>query len=200
MVADPKLCGTQYNIQKKRAKHTFRSPSGKEKQLDYVVIDRRNRRCCTDAEASDMIHFPMRKKRGGGLETKKQKQNLCTDTRYARYLATVEPREDPDSSDTRNRKYLNGCTRRRRRQQPTMKRKYLSNNTQRERRQQQPMCRILEQKHAATTVTITNGETEILEQPTAFTASRKEEKTDSEDQELLAFIDGRKICSLLGNF
>ena len=36
---------------------TFRSPSGKEKQLDYVVIDRRNnRRYCSDAEANDMIH------------------------------------------------------------------------------------------------------------------------------------------------
>ena len=37
--------------------HTFRSPNGKEKHLDCVVIDRSNRRYCTDAEANDMIHF-----------------------------------------------------------------------------------------------------------------------------------------------
>ena len=32
-------------------------PSGKEKRLDYIVTDRRNRRHCTDVEANDMIHL-----------------------------------------------------------------------------------------------------------------------------------------------
>ena len=39
-----------------------------------------------------------KKKERGGLENKKQKQNLNKDTRYARYLASMEPREDPASS------------------------------------------------------------------------------------------------------
>ena len=36
---------------------TFRSASGKEKQLDYVFIDKRSRRYRTDAETNDMIHM-----------------------------------------------------------------------------------------------------------------------------------------------
>ena len=56
-----------------------------------------------------------------------------------------------------------------------------------------PFCReILEQKHAATTVAITNEETEILEQLTAATEACKEEAIDSKDQELLALIERRK--------
>ena len=35
----------------------FRSASGKDKQLDCVLIDKRSRRYCTDAEANDMIHL-----------------------------------------------------------------------------------------------------------------------------------------------
>ena len=57
VVDDPEICGTQYNVQKNRKQYTFRSPSGKQKQLDFQVIDRRNRRYCTDAEANDMIHL-----------------------------------------------------------------------------------------------------------------------------------------------
>ena len=57
MVDDPEPCGTQYNIQKIRKQYITRSPSGKEKQPDYVEIDRRNRRYWIDAEANDMIHL-----------------------------------------------------------------------------------------------------------------------------------------------
>ena len=41
---------------------------------------------------------PARTKKGG-LENRKQKHNLCKDTGYARYLAAVVPREDPESSE-----------------------------------------------------------------------------------------------------
>ena len=40
-----------------RKQYTFRAPSVKEKQLDFVVIDRRNGTHCSDAEANDMIHL-----------------------------------------------------------------------------------------------------------------------------------------------
>ena len=43
-----------------------------------------------------------------------------------------------------------------------------------------------------TTAAITNEETEILEQPTAVTAARKEETSDSKDQELSALIERPK--------
>ena len=36
---------------------TFRSASGKDKQLDLVLIDKRSRRYCTGAVANDMIHL-----------------------------------------------------------------------------------------------------------------------------------------------
>ena len=53
VVDDTEPCSTQHNVQKTTEKqYTFRSPSGKEKQLD-----RRNRRYCTDAEVNDMIHL-----------------------------------------------------------------------------------------------------------------------------------------------
>ena len=42
--------------------------------------------------------FP-RAEKGGELESKKQKQNLYKDARYARYPASIDPREDPDSSE-----------------------------------------------------------------------------------------------------
>ena len=78
-----------------------------------MAIDRRNRRYCAGAEANDTIHwgsghrsvtahyrFPCaKKKKRGGLENKKQKQNLCKDTRYARHPASVEAREDGESSE-----------------------------------------------------------------------------------------------------
>ena len=56
-----------------RKQDAFRSPTGKEKQLDYVVIDRRNRKYCTDAEATDMIHLGCdhRSVTKGGLESKR---------------------------------------------------------------------------------------------------------------------------------
>ena len=91
--------------------YTFRSPSEKEKQLYHVVLDKRNRRYCTDAEANDMIHLgrdhrsvtahgriPCAETKGG-LENKKQKQNLFKDTRYAKYPSSMTPREDPDSEE-----------------------------------------------------------------------------------------------------
>ena len=93
--------------------YTFRSPSGKEKQLYYVVIDRRNRRYCTDAESNDMgslgsghrsvnahFRFPCaKKKKQGGLENTNQKRHPYTNTRYPRRSTSVEPCEDPDSSE-----------------------------------------------------------------------------------------------------
>ena len=36
---------------------TFRYASGKDKQLDDVLTDKRSRRYCTDAEANVMIHL-----------------------------------------------------------------------------------------------------------------------------------------------
>ena len=46
VVYDPELCGFKYDNQKNKTsetiQYTFRSPSRKEKQLDYVVIDKRN--------------------------------------------------------------------------------------------------------------------------------------------------------------
>ena len=46
---------TQYNIHKSQKKQfTFRSPREKEKLMDHVVINRRNRKYCTNAEANDM--------------------------------------------------------------------------------------------------------------------------------------------------
>ena len=83
---------------------TFRSASVKHKQLDYVVlIDKRSRRYCTDAEANDMIHlesdhrsvarfrFPRFKKIGGlnNEQTSSQTQ------RCKRQSAPMETREDP---------------------------------------------------------------------------------------------------------
>ena len=81
MIQNHVALNTTFTKKKKNRKHTFRSPSGKEKQLDCVVIVRRNRRYCTDAEANDMIHlgtdhrsvtahfrFPCKKE---GLENKK---------------------------------------------------------------------------------------------------------------------------------
>ena len=57
---------------------TFRSPSGNDKQLDCVPLDKRSRRYCTDAKANDMVHlvsdhrsvtahdrFPCFEKKGG---------------------------------------------------------------------------------------------------------------------------------------
>ena len=54
------------------------------------------------------------------------------------------------------------------------------------------MVQILEQKHAATTVAITNEETETLEQRAAATATRKEETIDGKDQEVLTLIGRRR--------
>ena len=52
------LCVGQYNISKILEKQsTFRPASGKDKQLDCVLIDKRSRRYCTDAEANDMTHL-----------------------------------------------------------------------------------------------------------------------------------------------
>ena len=72
-----------------KKQYTFRSASGKEQQLDYGEIDRRNRRYCTDTESNDMIHlgsdhrsviahfrFPCVKKMRG-LNNKEREQNLC---------------------------------------------------------------------------------------------------------------------------
>ena len=59
---------------------------------------------------------------------------------------------------------------------------------------------ILEQKHAATTAAITNEVTEILEQPTTLTATRKEGTIDGKGQELLALIERRKKMGEAGSF
>ena len=72
-----------------KKQYKFRSASGKEQQLDYGEIDRRNRRYCTDTESNDMIHlgsdhrsviahfrFPCVKKMRG-LNNKDREQNLC---------------------------------------------------------------------------------------------------------------------------
>ena len=36
---------------------TFRSSNGKDKQLDYVLVDRKSMRYCRDAEANDRVHM-----------------------------------------------------------------------------------------------------------------------------------------------
>ena len=51
---------------------------------------------------------------------------------------------------------------------------------------------IQEQKHAATTVAITNEETDTLEQRAATTATRKEETIDGKDQEFLTLTGRRR--------
>ena len=40
-----------------RKQETYRTPKGVEKQLDYILVDKKH--CCwsTDAEANDMIHM-----------------------------------------------------------------------------------------------------------------------------------------------
>ena len=34
-----------------------RTPKGVEKQLDYILVDRKHKCCSRDAEANDMIHM-----------------------------------------------------------------------------------------------------------------------------------------------
>ena len=36
---------------------TYRTPKGAEKQLDYILLDRKNICCSRDAEANDMVHM-----------------------------------------------------------------------------------------------------------------------------------------------
>ena len=145
---------TQHSQKKTHGKqHTFRSMSGKDKQPDYVFIDKRSIRYCTDAEANDMFHlesdhrsvaahfrFPRVKKKGG-LDNKYRKQNLCTKTRYTRQSASTETREDPEPSE-KSRKSSEEMMNLRRgslasmKQQHTRRRKYFSSSTRRRRRQQ----------------------------------------------------------------
>ena len=112
MVDDSELCGAQYNIQQTPEKqYTFRSTSAKEKQLNFLLIDKRSRRYCTAAKAHDMtdlgndhrmvtahFRFPCVKKKGG-LDNKDRNPNLCKQTRYSRQSASMEPREHPGASE-----------------------------------------------------------------------------------------------------
>ena len=55
MADDTKL----HSAEKKRLKSKLlpsRSPKGIEKQLDYILVDRKHIYCSRDAEANDMIH------------------------------------------------------------------------------------------------------------------------------------------------
>ena len=36
---------------------TYRTPKGEEKQLDYILVDRKHKCCSRDAEANSMIHM-----------------------------------------------------------------------------------------------------------------------------------------------
>ena len=82
--------------------YTCRSTSRKDKQLDYVFIDRRSRRYCTDAEANDMIHLgafpsPMRQQERR-IGQRRSEHNLYKKTRYTRQSASMETREGPEPS------------------------------------------------------------------------------------------------------
>ena len=47
---------------------TYRTPKGTEKQLDYILVDRKHKYCGRDAEANDMIHM--------GSDHRSLRQNL----------------------------------------------------------------------------------------------------------------------------
>ena len=59
MVDDTKFHSTQHDVQKKRLKSKLPTghPKGTEKQLDYILVDRKHMYCSRDAEANDMIHM-----------------------------------------------------------------------------------------------------------------------------------------------
>ena len=89
----------------------FRSASGKDKQLDDVLSDKRSRRYCTDAEANDMIHlgsdhrsvtahfqFPCGKKKGA-LNNEGRNQRFRESTRCKRQATSIETSQDHDSTE-----------------------------------------------------------------------------------------------------
>ena len=54
----PELSRAQHHAQQMPDKQTtFRSPKATDKQLDYVLIDRKSLRYSRDAEANDMVHI-----------------------------------------------------------------------------------------------------------------------------------------------
>ena len=96
-------------VPEKQAK--FRSASGKDKQLDYVLIDKRSRRYCTDAEAIDMIQlgsdhrsvtahfrFPCGKQKGG-LNNEDRGKHRNKNTRCKRQATSMETSEDHESTE-----------------------------------------------------------------------------------------------------
>ena len=175
---------------------TFRSASGKDKQLDYLLIDKRNSKLnCADAEANDMIclesdhrsvtvhfRFPCVKKKGG-LNNGDQEHNIFSKMQDASDIQ--HPRKKREAPEPTERSMKSS--------------EYMMNSEKRFTGKHEAAANekadITERQHATTTTATQRGEMvgdAEQQQLTAMTAAHREETIDSKDQELSALIEKRK--------